>query len=252
MITKLRYFHFMLFFKKLYQHRKRCVYRVCLSDVFPVSFFLLFFFSFFSMNISLFNSILSRSFSSSSSSSNKVKSNISLEVLLAYMSEYQILGLKEKDIQQLYLIFRQIIQTTSISTSFPSSSSSFPPPPPPPLSSSSSSIPLNNNNNSLITPTTSESNSNSNSNSNPNNQTNSNEITSISLDKLIKHLDIEKTSFISLIFMSFDVDLFILDDIDFPRFLQAIWNYCTLNDQTLSNFTFFFSLSFIYPLLKSF
>ena len=41
---------------------------------------------------------------------------------------------------------------------------------------------------------------------------------------------VEYNSFTSLIFTSFDVDIYTNTDIDFARFIQAIWNYCTLDE----------------------
>jgi hypothetical protein len=58
----------------------------------------------------------------------------------------------------------------------------------------------------------------------------------IKLEKLLGYFSIEKTSFTKLLFMSFDIDLFVLDHIDFPRFVQAVWNFCSLDDEALSKF----------------
>lgn len=56
----------------------------------------------------------------------------------------------------------------------------------------------------------------------------------IRLERIFEYFSIEETSFTRLLFMSFDIDLFALDEIDFPRFLQAIWNFCSLDDEALS------------------
>lgn len=59
---------------------------------------------------------------------------------------------------------------------------------------------------------------------------------SVTLDDLFAFFGIEQNVFTSIIFCSFDVDLYHLDDIDFPRFLQALWNYCTLAENRICKF----------------
>jgi Ca2+-binding EF-hand superfamily protein len=59
------------------------------------------------------------------------------------------------------------------------------------------------------------------------------DVGSVTLEELFSYLGIEQNTFTSIIFGSFDVDLYHLDDIDFPRFLQALWNYCTLAEENL-------------------
>jgi hypothetical protein len=71
----------------------------------------------------------------------------------------------------------------------------------------------------------------------------------IQLPKLLKYFSLEQTSFTELLFMSFDVDVFFLDSIDFPRFLQAIWNFCTLEDEALSTIPFTLRISISLTLL---
>jgi hypothetical protein len=73
----------------------------------------------------------------------------------------------------------------------------------------------------------------------------------IKLEKLFEYFSIEKTSFTKLLFMSFDIDLFVLDEIDFPRFVQAIWNFCSLDDEALSKSYFCAFLIFHLPYFLS-
>jgi Ca2+-binding EF-hand superfamily protein len=73
----------------------------------------------------------------------------------------------------------------------------------------------------------------------------------VTLEQVLKYFALEKTSFTKLLFQSFDVDHLVEGDgaIDFPRLLQAIWNFCTLDDDALSavptssHFSYFLSLS---------
>ena len=65
------------------------------------------------------------------------------------------------------------------------------------------------------------------------------EVGTVSTAKMCSFLGIEKNHFTSLIFSSFDVDLYHLEDtVDFPRFLQAMWNFCTLEETTISKCLF--------------
>lgn len=56
----------------------------------------------------------------------------------------------------------------------------------------------------------------------------------IQLEDLLNYFSLEKTSLTKLIFTSFDIDLLNIGAIDFPRFLQGLWNFCTLEDDALS------------------
>ena len=108
---------------------------------------------------------------SGSSTQKSILDQLSSEDLALYTQEYSILGLTEKDIIQIYTVFRQ--------------------------------IDIDNEG-------------------------------SVSLDRICDFFKIEKNAFTTIIFTSFDVDLYQLDEVDFPRFLQAIWNFCALDDKVLS------------------
>jgi hypothetical protein len=73
------------------------------------------------------------------------------------------------------------------------------------------------------------------------------EIFSLPIETILRYYEIPITSFTRSLFTSFDIDLFQLEYIDFPRFLQAIWNICTLEDHEISSvfvLTFYLSFSF--------
>eukprot|EP00602_Paraphysomonas_sp_CaronLab_P010811 CAMPEP_0185039480 /NCGR_PEP_ID=MMETSP1103-20130426/36376_1 /TAXON_ID=36769 /ORGANISM="Paraphysomonas bandaiensis, Strain Caron Lab Isolate" /LENGTH=372 /DNA_ID=CAMNT_0027578383 /DNA_START=71 /DNA_END=1186 /DNA_ORIENTATION=- len=90
-----------------------------------------------------------------------------------YEEEYSILGLKRKQILQLYSVFKDICSDSDCSAA----------------------ISVN--------------------------------------DILHNYFGVENNTFTAAIFTSFDVDLYTVHDIDFARFLQAMWNYCTLDDTGL-------------------
>jgi hypothetical protein len=72
----------------------------------------------------------------------------------------------------------------------------------------------------------------------------------VTLEQVCHYFALEQTSFTKLLFQSFDVDLLLTEDgsIDFPRFLQAIWNFCSLDDESLSPLSSPLSLIFSHSL----
>lgn len=56
---------------------------------------------------------------------------------------------------------------------------------------------------------------------------------SIQLIELLNYLDIERTTYTEKVFGMFDIDR--SGHVDFPEFAIGLWNYCTLESNTLGN-----------------
>ena len=74
----------------------------------------------------------------------------------------------------------------------------------------------------------------------------------ITFHELLAFLEVEPTNFTQLVFRVMDQD----DDgsIDFREFVHALWNYCTLGKEALSEYIFIITYTYAYmcPYISSF